>query len=58
MDPLLERVNGLCHEVELLRLGLDELAARFESVHKLAELLVRHEDRIRGGGGEDLVEGL
>jgi len=57
-ESLLNRVNGLFHEVELLKLGLKEVNARLESACDLFRLdLVAEEDRIRhqADGDEDLV---
>lgn len=55
-NALLARVNDLSRALELLAARQDELEARFDSVPKLAEMLVMHEDQLREQeSGEDLV---
>jgi hypothetical protein len=40
-------IADLRHEVEMLKLGLQEINDRMDSIPMLTELLVKYEDRIR-----------
>jgi hypothetical protein len=53
---IMRHIQDLRMEIELLQLGLQEVNDRLDSIPRLAELLARHEDDVRGQeAGEDLI---
>jgi hypothetical protein len=54
-----DRIADLSRRLDLVQAQLDELHARFASVPRLMELIIKHEDQLRAQDeGGDFVEGL
>jgi hypothetical protein len=53
-----DRIADLSRRLDLVQAQLDELHARFQSVPRLMELIIKHEDQLRAQDlGEDLIAG-